>query len=52
MLSLQARSLPGMGRMTRRAGAAALAAAIALIVTSGAAPSRMGGPVVPRPGCT
>ena len=40
MLSLQARSLHAMGRMTRRAGVLALAAATALIVTSGAAPAR------------
>ena len=40
MLSLQAPGLQGMGRMTRRAGVLALAAATALIVTSGATPAR------------
>jgi subtilisin family serine protease len=40
MLSLQARSRPAPGRMTRRAGLLALAAATALIMTAGAAPAR------------
>jgi subtilisin family serine protease len=40
MLSLQARSLPPPGRMTRRAGLLALAAATALIMTAGATPAR------------
>ena len=40
MLSLQTRSLQAAGRMTRRAGVLALAAATALIMTSGAAPAR------------
>ena len=39
MLSLQTRSLQAAGRMTRRAGVLALAAATALIMTSGAAPA-------------
>jgi subtilisin family serine protease len=38
--SLQARSLQAMGRMVRPAGMLAVAAATALIVTSGAAPAR------------
>ena len=40
MLSLQARSRPAPGRMTRRACLLALAAVTALIMTAGAAPAR------------
>ena len=40
MLSLQARRRPAPGRMTRRAGLLALAAATALIMTAGVAPAR------------